>query len=246
MTTQAAWWKSSAGPPTREEPQHWTTSSSEDDVDEGPTKYHVKFAAPRSSSSGEAARMEHERFMELERQLFVSLAAQTERDQRIVQLTDELALKSSLLQQTEVNAAETTKRAALELREHPLMQPPMAKQGDLALAEGSPLSRTQQISQYEKKLANVGDELEAKESKLEAIRLRLTDAEKGWTKSKAEADALRAQITQGLVSTSADEDRVMSRLTFHEGYGWSRDGVAAEEREKQRMYIVLCCVATRV
>jgi peptidoglycan hydrolase CwlO-like protein len=156
--------------------------------------------------------MEHERFMDLERQLFVSLAAQTERDQRIVQLTDELALKSSLLEQAEANAAETAKRAALELREHPLMQPPMAKQGDLALAEGLPLSRTQQISQYEKKLANVRDELEAKESELEAIRLRLTDAEKGWTKSKAEADALRAQIAQGLV-VSTDEDRVMSRLT---------------------------------
>jgi chromosome segregation ATPase len=93
----------------------------------------------------------------------------------------------------------------------------MAKQDDLALAEGSPLSRTQQISQYEKKLGNVRDELEAKESELEAIRLRLTDAEKGWTKSKAEADALRAQIAGaagGFVGIgSTDEDRVMSRLT---------------------------------
>jgi hypothetical protein len=153
--------------------------------------------------------MEHERFMDLERQLLISLTAQTERDQRIVQLTDELSLKSSLLEQAEANAAETAKRAVLELREHPLMQTPMAKQGDPV--EGLPLSRNQQISQYEKKLANVRAKLEAKESELETIRLRLTDAEKGWTKSKTEADALRAQIAERLVST--DEDRVMSRLT---------------------------------
>jgi peptidoglycan hydrolase CwlO-like protein len=153
--------------------------------------------------------MEHDRFIALERQLLVSLTAQTERDQRIVQMTDELALKSSLLEQAEANAAETAKRAALESREHPLMQTPVAKPGDLV--EGLPLSRNQQISQYEKKLANVRAELEAKESELETIRLRLTDAEKGWTKSKAEADALRAQIAECLVSM--DEDRVMSRLT---------------------------------
>jgi hypothetical protein len=72
----------------------------EDDVSEGSTEYHGKFAAPYSSSEGEVTRLE------LERQLSVSLAAQTERDQRIAQLTDELALKSALLEQAEANAAE--------------------------------------------------------------------------------------------------------------------------------------------
>ena len=210
-TTQLAW-KSSAGSPIRKQPQYTTSSSDEEeDVGEGPTKYHVKVAAPRSSR-GEAARLEHERFMRLERQLLASLAAQTERDQRIVQLTDELALKTSLLEQAEANAAETAKRAELELRElmdRPLMQTPMAKEG--ALVEGLPLSRSQQIGQNEKKLANVRAKLEEKESELEAIGLRLTDAEKGWAKSKAEADTLRAQIAAGLVG--ADEDRVVRRLT---------------------------------
>jgi hypothetical protein len=51
-----------------------------------------KFAAPHSPSEGEVTRLE------LERQLSVSLAAQTERDRRIAQLTDELALKSALLE----------------------------------------------------------------------------------------------------------------------------------------------------
>jgi peptidoglycan hydrolase CwlO-like protein len=89
------------------------------------------------------------------------------------------------------------------------MQISMAKQDDLV--EGLPPSRNQQIVQYEKKLANVRSKLEAKESELEEIRSRLTDAESGWTKSKAEADTLRAQIAAGIVG--ADEDRVVSRLT---------------------------------
>ena len=216
-TTQLAW-KSSSGSPTQEQPQHSTSSSWENDANEGPIKYHAKLAAPYSSSEGEVARLEHERFMELKRQLLVSLAAQTERDQRIAQLTDELALKNSLLEQAEANATETAKRAVLELGEHldqPLMQVSMAKQSDQvdvqAKLEELPVSRNQQIGQYGKKLANMRAKLEAKEAELEAIRLRLTDAEKGWTKSKAEADALRAQIAAGLVST--DEDRVMRRLT---------------------------------
>jgi hypothetical protein len=42
---------------------------------------------------------------------------ETERN-RIAKLTDELALKSALLEQSEANAAEAAKRAGLELREH--------------------------------------------------------------------------------------------------------------------------------
>jgi hypothetical protein len=217
-TTQLAW-MSPAGPSTQEQPQHPTSSSWEDGVNEGPITYHAKFAAPHSSSEGEVevARSEHERFMEIKRQLLVSLAAQAERDQRVAQLTDELALKSSLLEQAEANAAETAKRAGLELPEHvdrPLMQTSiMAKQSDSVdtqaqpeESESSPLSRDKQFGQYGKKLANVRAKLEATETELDAIRLRLTDTEKGWTESKAEADTLRSQI-------STDEDRVMRRLT---------------------------------
>jgi archaellum component FlaC len=49
-------------------------------------------------------------------------------------------------------------------------------------------------------------ELESKNSGLEAVRSRLTDAENGWTKSKAEADALRTG------SGNTDEDLVTRRL----------------------------------
>jgi hypothetical protein len=45
---------------------------------------------------------------------------------------------------------------------------------------------------------------------LKAVRLRLTDAENGWTKSKTEADTLRAQTATG--SVNRDEDFVTRRL----------------------------------
>ena len=171
------------------------------DVSEGSKGYHAGFVAPHSSE-GDVAKSD------LERKLSVSLAAQTERDQRIAQLTDELALRSALLEQADANAAEAAKRAGLELREHAdrlLMQSSRAK-GDVELGDmqAKPLSRDQQC---EKELAYMRVKLEAKESELEAIRLRLAEAEEGWIKSKGEADALRAQT-----AASRDDDQVIRRL----------------------------------
>ena len=149
---------------------------------------------------------------ELERGLSISLA---ERDQRIVQLTDELARKSILLEQAEANATEAAKRAGLELREHAdrlLMQSSRVKQRDVQLGDmhAKPPSRDQQIEQYERELANMRAKLEAKESELEAVRLQHADAEKGWIKSKAEADTLRAQTAAGFFNR--DEDHLVRRL----------------------------------
>jgi hypothetical protein len=72
------------------------------------------------------------------------------------------------------------------------------------------VSRDQQVGQCEKELGNVRAKLEANESELEAIRLRLTDAEKGLAESKAEADTLRAQNATG--SVNGVEDQVTRRL----------------------------------
>ena len=217
-STQLAW-RPSAGPLTsiQEQPQYRTSFSSEDDDSEGSTEHHVRFATPHPFSEGEVAKMDHERCMDLERQLLVSLTAQTERDKRIAQLTEELALKNSLLEEAEAKAAETAKRARLDPREDGENRRPMqtgkVKQSDAVdtqtKLEGLPLSRDQQIGQYEKKLGDVRAEFEVE---LEAICSRLTDEEKkGRTKSNADADTLRAQTAAGLVST-ADEDRVMRRL----------------------------------
>jgi hypothetical protein len=86
--------------------------------------------------------------LELERQLSVSLAAQTERGHRIAQLADELALKSALFEQSEANVAEALKRAALEVREHAdrlLMRTSLVEQRVQAKLDELVVSRDQQV-----------------------------------------------------------------------------------------------------
>jgi hypothetical protein len=193
--------------------KHTLVRDPEDGVSEDLTEYHGKFSAPDSSSEGEVASLEFERQLSL-------LAARTERDSRIAELTEELALKSTLLEQAEANAVEAARRAGSELREYVddqrIKWTSLVKQRDVELVDMQAkldkllLSRDQQVGQYEKELENMRAKLDAKESELEAVRLRLTDAEKGLTKSKAEADTLRAQIATG--SMSRDEDQVTRRL----------------------------------
>jgi hypothetical protein len=181
----------------------------EDDVNKGSTEFHTKFVAPRSSE-GEVTRLE------LERQLLVLLSAQAERDHRIAQLTDELALKSALPERVEADAVEATRRAGPELREHAddrrHMRTSLMKQEDVepvdmqarlrdvqAKLDDLLLSRDQQVGQYEKELTNLRAKLEAKESELEAVRLRLTEAE-----------LLHARNATG--SGNRDEDQITRRL----------------------------------
>jgi hypothetical protein len=168
------------------------------DVGEGSTSHHGKFAVPDASSVGDFA-----------------------------QLTEEFAWKSSLLEQDEANAAETAKRAGLMPREHadrlPVQSSVVVQKKDAEVGNTQAkfdellLSRDQhvraleqQIGRYETELAGTRAELEAKKSELETVRLRLTEAEIGWAKSKTEADTLRALTTAGLVST--DEDRMTRGL----------------------------------
>jgi hypothetical protein len=185
----------------------------EDDDSEGSREHHAKLVAPDASMK-EAAPLEHEHIA-FERQLSETLA---ERDRHIAQITDRLAQKSVLLEQAEANAAEVKKRAGLKQREL------QAKLDDLLLSRDQALEHAQSASQKatfgtieanersQQELAEVHAKLEARESELAAVRLRLMDAEVGWAKSKAKADTLRAgtQAAAGLVNM--DVDRVMRRL----------------------------------
>jgi hypothetical protein len=191
----------------------------EDDDGEGSTEHHARLVAPDAPSGKEIAWLEPEdgRLIELERQLSETLVAKAERDRRIAQLTDELALKNALLEQAEANAAEAKKRAGLEQREL------QAKLGELLLSRDQALEQSQRTLQKvtfraaeasersQLELAEVHAKLDARESELAAVRLRLTDAD-GWANSKSEADTSRAgtQAAAGLVNM--DVDRVMWRL----------------------------------
>ncbi len=124
---------------------------------EGSTEYLAKFAALGTSSEGEVARLEHERLADLERQLSETLAAKTERDRRIAQLTDELALKSVLLEQAESNVAEAWKRSGLELREL------QAKLDQMQLSRDHALQQAQSALQKAVSRATDADEHEKTE-----------------------------------------------------------------------------------
>ncbi len=169
---------------------------------EGSTGHHTRLVAPDVSPERDIARLEHERLVDLERKLSAMLAAQTERDLRIAQLTDELSQNSALLKQSEANAAEAKKRAGLEQRE---MQ---AKLDELLLSRDHVLQRapraTEANEQSQREPAVVRAEFEARKSG--AVHSRLKDAESGWAKNKAQSDT-----AANLVNT--DEDRVMRRLT---------------------------------
>lgn len=115
--------------------------------------------------------------------------------------------------QAEANAAEEKKRARLELRE------PQAKLDESLLSRNHALERSalQKASakakaneQSHRELVEVHAKLEARESELAAVRLRLADTENGCAKSKAEKDTHRNQNVRDPVDT--DEYRVMHKL----------------------------------
>ncbi len=184
----------------------------EKDDSEGSRGHYAKLVAPDVSSEKEIARLEHGRLVELERKLSAMLAAQTERDRRIAQLADELAL----LKQSEANEVEAKKRAGLELREL------KAKLDELVLSRDHALEQAQSALQKatsraaeanergQQEGAEVRAELEARKSELAAIHLRLKDAESGWAKSKAEADTSGTKTAANLVNT--DDGGVTRRL----------------------------------
>jgi hypothetical protein len=243
--------KSSVGPSTQEQQQHFTSSSSDAYVAHGtssqkpiseelgrpatPQITRERNPSPNGLPSqptgvnGKTRRVpenDESRVVELERQLSATLAAQTERDQRLAQLTEELALKSALLEQAEGNAAEATKRAGLEPRELADWLLPQtlvvehkdaelvklqAKLDELVLSRDQALqTATSRAAVADERSRRASEQIRQYETELEAVRLRLTDAEIGWAKSKAEADTLRALTSAGLVS--ADEDRMTRGL----------------------------------
>ena len=128
------------------------------------------------------------------------LAAQAERGQRITPLNDEL-------EQVKADVAESVR---LELRKHEgqlLAQTSLVKQKDVDLVD-----MRARLGQYEKDLTNVRAKLEENEFELEAVQRRLTDAEESLTRSKAEAEALRAQTVTG--SVNGDQDQVSLRTVM--------------------------------
>jgi hypothetical protein len=153
----------------------------EDDDGEGSTEHHAKLVAPDAPSEQEIARLEDGRLIELERQPSETRVAETERDRRITQLTDELALKSALLEQ----AAEEKKRAGLELHEL------QAKLDESLLSHDHALKQAEANAAEEKKRAGLElRELQAKFGELLLSRDHALDqAQSALQKASCAAEA---------------------------------------------------------
>ena len=180
---------------------------------ENTTKHLAKLMAPVASEK-EVVWLGHGRLIAPERQLSETLVGQTERDRRIAQLTDQLVQKNAQLEQAEANVAEVTNRAGLKQRklQAQLDELLLSRDKILERAQSATFRAAEAIERSQRELAEMHAKLEAMEFELAAVRLRLTDAEVGWAKSKAEADTLRAgtQAAAGLVNM--DVDRVVRRL----------------------------------
>ena len=231
----------------------------EDNDSEGSTEHHAKLVGPNAFSEKEVARLEHARTAGLERQLSGTLAAQTERDRRIAQLTDQLAQNSALLEQADANAAWAKKRAGLVERElraeldellpsrdqaperaqptqqaHSALQKATSRaaeanersQRELAEVHAKLEARESELAAVRLRLADAEDgqaKLETRESELAAVRLRLADAEDGWAKSKAEVHTIDAKLETRESKLAA----VRLRLADAEN-GWAKSKAEAD------------------
>lgn len=73
--------------------------------------YRAKLAALEANSDGDIVRMERERISELERQLSVVTNERNGQSRKLAELSDSLALQTTLLEQSEARAADASKRA---------------------------------------------------------------------------------------------------------------------------------------
>jgi len=178
----------------------------EDNDSQGSTEHRAKLVGPNEK---EVARLEHARIADLERQLSETLAAQTERDRRIAQLTDQLA---------EANAAGAKKRAGpvqhelqaeldelLPSRDQALERAQPTQQAHSALQKAT--SRAAEANERsQRELAEVHAKLEARESEMAAVRLRLADAEDGWAKSDAKLETRESELAAVRLRLADAED----------------------------------------
>ena len=214
--------------------------------------YRAKLAALEASSEGEVARLERERLAELERQLSDTLAAQVERDRRLAQLTDEVALKSNLLEQAEANAEEAGRRAGLleeahvrVLRDHTDVQERHAAL-DTELRERADrlLAQTSLVEQKDAELLNahaqIGElllsrdqhvrALEQAQSALQKATSRASDVDEQTQRTREQVVQYVAELSElrgELESRMSELESVRSRLTDAEN-AWAKSREEAD------------------
>ena len=176
----------------------------------------VKFATPGASSEGEVAQSEHERIVELELQLELANAnamkAAKRAELELRKQADQVLVQTSQVNQKDAELVSLqAKLDELLLSRTQDTRALDQAQSALQRANADADERSQRAcEQYEKELAGVRTELEVKKSELEAVRLRLTDAENGCSNSKAVAETLHTPTAKS--SNNMEEGQITRRL----------------------------------
>ena len=143
--------------------------------------YRAKVAALEAVAPEELVRVERDRLVILERQLSSMLTERAEKDRKIGELSDSLALTTTLLEQAEARAVDASKRADLledsheeKLREHAdLQERHILLEAALREHADRLLSQSSQLEQKEAELANAQSQVEelslSKEQHLRAL-----------------------------------------------------------------------------
>jgi chromosome segregation ATPase len=175
--------------------EHAVVSDPEDGVIGGSTEYHANLSAPHSSTEGVTR-------LELERQLSVSVSVQTERDEELVDMQARLRDMQAKLDELLLSRDQQIGQYERKL-EAVCLRLADAEKGLTSLDE-LVVSHDQQVGQHEKELTDMRAKLEEKESELEAVRLRPTDAGDGWTRSKTRVGKSRTVTAASLIDLNED------------------------------------------
>jgi len=159
--------------------------------------YRAKVAALEASAPEELVRVERDRLVILERQLSSMLAERAEKDRKIGELSDSLALTTTLLEQAEARAVDASKRADLledsheeKVREHADLQ------DRHILLEAA-------LREHADRLLNLSSQLEQKDA--EFLNARSQVEELSVSKEQHARALDQARVALQSASTRADE-----------------------------------------
>lgn len=133
--------------------------------------YRAKLSAYESGSEGDIARLERERVFELERQLSSMTSLAAEKDRKIAELGDSLSLQTTLLEQAEARAADSSKRAEMVEEAHErTVREHMSLQEKAVAMEATVRDHADQLLTHKSAL----EQKEAERARLEAMVEELT------------------------------------------------------------------------
>lgn len=214
--------------------------------------YRAKVAALEAAAPEDLVRVERDRLVILERQLSSMLAERAEKDRKIGELSDSLALTTTLLEQAEARAVDASKRAELledsheeKVREHAdlqdrhiLLEAALREHADRLLGLSSQLE--QKDAEYMNTQAQVEELSLSKEQHVRALdqarvalqsaSARAEEVDTKYKESRDRSTQLESDLAEmkGELETKATEiDTLRARLTDVEN-SWAQSRQEAD------------------